>query len=87
MKISKKTQDILVIIGLVVLPILSVMAWHWTDTAKKPFWWNFWIVAGLIAIAGFIGLVYWKGQQKDTEERLKREREQRAKDPANNSTR
>lgn len=43
----------------IVLATVAVMGWHWTDTANKPFWWTFWVVAALLAIPGFIGLLAW----------------------------
>jgi len=39
--------------------VVAVKGWHWTDTANKPFWWTFWVVAAIVAFIGFIGLIIW----------------------------
>jgi hypothetical protein len=49
----------LFVLALLICATVAVLGWHWTDTAKTPFWWTFWIVAALLAIPGFIGLIIW----------------------------
>lgn len=49
---------------LIALLVIAVLGWHWTETATKPFWWTFWIVAALVALVAFIGLIKWFGSSK-----------------------
>ena len=44
---------------MLVFLIVAIMGWHWTDVARTPFWWNFWVVAAIVSAIGFIGGIYW----------------------------
>lgn len=57
--IEKYWKACLFVVGMIVTLTVSVMGWHWTETANKPFWWTFWVVAALLCIPGFIGLGVW----------------------------
>ena len=39
----------LLVLAMFVCATVAVLGWHWTDTANKPFWWTFWVVAALLA--------------------------------------
>lgn len=56
---NKTTKSILFVLMLVSLVILAIMGWHWTDLAKTPFWWTFWVVAAIAAIPAFILVLKW----------------------------
>jgi hypothetical protein len=52
-------KALLILAALFITATIAVMGWHWTETARTKFWWTFWIVAAVIAIPGFIGLIIW----------------------------
>lgn len=52
-------------LGLVALLISGVLAFHWEETAKTPFWWTFWPIYGVVALLSFIGLTRWFGSTKN----------------------
>lgn len=58
-------KSVLFVLLLVSLVILAVMGWHWTDLAKTPFWWTFWVVAAIAAVPAFIFIIYWFGNSKN----------------------
>ena len=61
----KYTKDILKVASAVLLATVAVMGWHWTDTANRTFWWNFWLVAAIVALVGCIaGWVYLSNRDK-----------------------
>ena len=61
----KRTKDILLGIAALLLVVISVMGWHWTDTANTPFWWNFWIVAAIVSLIGcLLGWLYLNNKTK-----------------------
>lgn len=45
--------------AIIVCLVVAVMGWHWTETARTPFWWTFWVVAAALSIPGFVGLILW----------------------------
>ena len=57
--IESNWKACLFVAALLITLTVSVMGWHWTDTAKKPFWWTFWVVAAVVSIPGFVGLIMW----------------------------
>lgn len=61
----KNWKPILFVTLLIGLCITSVMAWHWEETAKNPFWYNLWPYLGVASIIGFIGLIYWFGKSEN----------------------
>lgn len=56
---SKSTKSFLFVIALVITAVVAVMGWHWTDTAKTPFWWTFWKVVAILSVPAFFGLILW----------------------------
>lgn len=62
--IKKYWHACIIVVALAILAVVSVMGWHWTETARTPFWWTFWVVAAIIAVPGFIGLILWAGKSK-----------------------
>jgi hypothetical protein len=57
--IERIWRGCLFVAAAIVLLTVAVMGWHWTDTANKPFWWTFWVIAAVLAIPGLIGLLLW----------------------------
>lgn len=57
--IEKYWKACLFTLALLVAAVVAVMGWHWTETARTPFWWTFWIVAAILAIPSFVGLIIW----------------------------
>ncbi len=49
----------------VIFLVISVMAWHWEETAEKATWYNFWPYAGIVSIFGFVGMIYWFGKSRN----------------------
>lgn len=65
--IKKYPKDCAIVLTVLTLGIFAVMGTHWADTARSPFWWNFWIVASVISIVALVAAwVYaWITQPKD----------------------
>jgi hypothetical protein len=57
--IKKWWHAILFIAALLICLTLCLGGIGWTDYAKTPFWWNFWIWAAVLGGIGFIGLIFW----------------------------
>jgi phosphoglycerol transferase MdoB-like AlkP superfamily enzyme len=57
--IQKYWRACLFIAALLATLIIAIFGWHWTDLAKKPFWWTFWVIAAVLAVPGFVGLISW----------------------------
>lgn len=57
--IERKWRACLLLLALLVTLVIAVMGWHWTETARTPFWWTFWVIAAVLAIPGFLGLIIW----------------------------
>lgn len=64
-KISRKLKDGLFVAGLVACLTLAIGGTGWSDYADSKFWQVAWNVLAGIGIAGFIGGVWWKSQQKE----------------------
>lgn len=58
---KRNKKDLAILAGVIVGLVIAVMGWHWTETAKKPFWWNFWIVAAIVCDLAWVGfwLYFW----------------------------
>lgn len=62
---QKHPKDWIKFGGVLAICIVAVMGWHWTDTATKPFWWNFWVVAAVVCLIIIIGgWVYLNAKDK-----------------------
>lgn len=48
----------------ILLLVVAVMGWHWTEVARQPFWWSFWVVAAILSLIGFIALMFKFGSTK-----------------------
>lgn len=46
----KYRKDVFLALAILSALITAVMGWHWTDTAQKPFWQIFWVVAAVSSI-------------------------------------
>lgn len=57
--VDKVWRPALFIAAALITLVVAVMGWHWTETARTPFWWTFWVVAALLCIPGFISLMAW----------------------------
>lgn len=57
--IERKWRACLFLLAALICAVVAVMGWHWTTTARTPFWWTFWVVAAILAIPAFIGLIVW----------------------------
>lgn len=53
--IKKYKKDLLITIAIVLAIVTAVLGWDWSDNADTPFWWNFWIVASIVAILACVG--------------------------------
>lgn len=53
------TKEIAFGVLAVILVVVAVMGWHWTDVAETKFWWNFWVVAAIVSGIGFISIVIY----------------------------
>lgn len=63
-KLTLKQKGIIALSFLLVF--VAVMAWHFGDTAHKPFWWTFWDIAGGLSIGVIVTVwaVGWKSEGK-----------------------
>jgi len=62
---KKYKKDWLLVIGVVLVAFLAVSADGFSDLANKKFWWNFWSVVHIAAIATcVIGWFYLKANEK-----------------------
>lgn len=62
---SKTLKSVLIVVLAISLMIVAVMGWHWTDLAKTPFWWTFWVVAAIASLIGFVLLIKWYGSSNN----------------------
>jgi len=62
---SKTIKSVLFVLLVLGLVTLAVMGWHWTDLAKTPFWWTFWVVAAIAAIPAFILVIAWFSKSRN----------------------
>ncbi len=62
----RNLKDLILLVVVVGAVLVAVMGWHWTDTAKTPFWWNFWVVAAIVCLVGlFVGwVILWQNDRK-----------------------
>jgi phosphoglycerol transferase MdoB-like AlkP superfamily enzyme len=59
------TKDILKVATMILVAVVAVLGWHWTDEANRSFWWNFWVVAAIICLIACIGgWVYLSNKKK-----------------------
>jgi hypothetical protein len=58
---QRNKKDVAILAGVIVGLVVGVMGWHWTDTANKPFWWNFWLAAALACDLAWLGfwIFFW----------------------------
>lgn len=64
-KIKQYPKDAMKVALAVLIGFFAVMGWQFSETAKTPFWWNFWIViAVLCLVAWIVGYVYLSRKQK-----------------------
>lgn len=54
---QRHKKHLAILLGVIVGLVVAVMGWHWTDTANKPFWQNFWVVAALACDILWLG--FW----------------------------
>jgi undecaprenyl pyrophosphate phosphatase UppP len=64
--IKKYPKDSAMLLTVVVALFIAVMGVHFADTAKSPFWWNFWLVANVVCIVACVAawIYAWKTQPK-----------------------
>jgi len=65
-KISRKVKDIAFVAGLVACLVLTIGGIGWSDYADSKFWQIGWNVLAGVGVVGFIGGIYWKSQQKES---------------------
>lgn len=53
---KKYRKDVFLALAILTGLVVAVMGWHWTDTAVKPFWQVFWVVAAVTCIIVWVGL-------------------------------
>lgn len=64
--IKKYRKDWMIVIAVVAVGFFAVMGWHFTDVAKKPFWWKFWPVLAVLCIVAWVaGWVFLKSKEKN----------------------
>lgn len=64
-KLKQNIKDLFFTIGVLSLILVSVMGWHWSESAKTKFWWVFWDVAALSSIIACVGLwLYWMSKDR-----------------------
>lgn len=64
--IKKYPKDSCIVLAVIILAITAVSADGWSDYAKRPFWWKFWSVAGIVAFLSlFIGWLYLVKKDKN----------------------
>lgn len=61
---SKKLKAIAYTIVMLAFLTVAVLGTWFSDIAKTPFWWNFWIVADVISVGMFIYGVHWLSKNK-----------------------
>ncbi len=67
MKLPKLPTPLYFFLMAAVIITGGVMSWHFTEVAKKPFWWTFWVVVGVVFLVGFLtwwAINYSKGPRK-----------------------
>jgi hypothetical protein len=52
---KKYPKSWLITLLAVMIGFFAVMGTHFSDAAKKPFWWSFWEVIAIVCIVGWIG--------------------------------
>ncbi len=52
---KKYPKDWLIVLGVVLMGFFGVMGTHFSDIAKTPFWWNFWIILSVVCIVAWVG--------------------------------
>jgi undecaprenyl pyrophosphate phosphatase UppP len=52
---QRNRKDVFLLLAVLTTLLTAVMGWHWTDTAEKPFWQNFWVVAAIAADLIWVG--------------------------------
>lgn len=57
--LKKYWRATLFVAVLILLLFIGVMAFHFEETANKPFWYNTWPYIGVVCIALFIGGIWW----------------------------
>ena len=67
MKISRKLKDIAFVAFEVICLVLCIGGIGWTDYADSKFWQVAWIILAVLGGASFIGGIYWKSQQKESD--------------------
>lgn len=58
----KHWKAVIYVIVMLAFLMTSVMGWVWTDYAKTPFWWTFWVVAALVSLVAFVAGIFWLGK-------------------------
>lgn len=46
-------------LGFILVGLIGILPFHFTEVATKPFWWNFWIILGSVVLAAcVVGWIY-----------------------------
>lgn len=64
MTLSSKTKSILFIVFEILMLVLAIGGFGWSDYAKTKFWWTTWDILGVLGIIGFIGGIWWYASTK-----------------------
>lgn len=64
-KISRKVKDAAFVAFELITLALAIGGFGWSDYADSKFWQIGWNVLGGLGIAGFVGGMWWKSQQKE----------------------
>lgn len=62
---KKYSKSWLILFTVLFAGVVTVMGTHWSDTAKTPFWWTFWIVASIVCGVGLVAAwIFMKAKDK-----------------------
>ena len=65
--IKKYPKDSCITIAVIILGLLAVLGDGFSDFAKRPFWWKFWSISGIVSfLALFIGWLYLVARDKSS---------------------
>lgn len=64
--LKKYWKQLLIAVAAVLVVLISVMGWHWTDTAETKFWQKTWVVLAIVCALGWASawFYFWTKYKK-----------------------